>query len=232
MPLYLVIVGVIIVFFQKGIATAVGIYNVTYYMKSESLIPLYMLITTLPVIVGMAITGLVVKRTGNRKASIYSLALVTILTAVLFVIPPQSILLTFVAIGLSSFFLGITSVAVTGIVAETVDYTELKTGIRADGVIFSFNSFSIQLGGALASGLAGILLANFGYVPNSLEQSSTALMGINLMRSLIPAAFCGLSLIAIAFYPINKKDYEEISTKLKEKHKTSPSSNTENVITM
>jgi sugar (glycoside-pentoside-hexuronide) transporter len=214
-PLLIVICGVIINSFNMGINNAVGIYHLTYYLKAAALIPVYMLLTAVASMIGMALAGTFVKKLGNRKTTIYTLALSVIPTVLMFFIPTQNITLMFILMALSSLIGGIPAVSTTGMIAETVDYTELKTGIRADGLIFSFNSFSIQFGMALAAGAAGVILQFAGYVPNDMNQGPTALLWMNLLRTIIPAIVCALSLIVIRLYPINKKDHEEITMNLK-----------------
>ena len=69
--------------------------------------------------------------------------------------------------------------------ADTADYSEWKNERRATGLVFSAATFAQKFGIALGGGMAGWLLALFGFVAN-VEQSPETLRGIRLMMSFIP----------------------------------------------
>ena len=61
----------------------------------------------------------------------------------------------------------------------------------------------------------GILLSGFGYVSGiGAEQSGTAIRGIVLSSSLIPAMIFGMGVAALCFYPITKKYNEQMQAEL------------------
>lgn len=62
------------------------------------------------------------------------------------------------------------------LVPDTVDYGEWKTGIRAEGSVYTGYTFSRKISAALA-GFAGIMLTQIGYIPN-IAQSDTTLLGL------------------------------------------------------
>ena len=61
----------------------------------------------------------------------------------------------------------------------------------------------------------GFLLSGFGYVSGiGAEQSGTAIRGIVLSSSLIPAMIFGMGVAALCFYPITKKYNEQMQAEL------------------
>ena len=82
-------------------------------------------------------------------------------------------------------------------VADSVDYMELKTGIRTDGTAYATYGLATKLGNALGGSIGVLLLSAFGYVANA-QQTATALKGINIVVNLIPALlFIGAALLCL-----------------------------------
>lgn len=117
------------------------------------------------------------------------------------------------------------------LVPDTVDYGEWKTGIRAEGSVYTGYTFSRKISAALAGFLPGIMLTQIGYVPNTLQRAET-LLGLRQLIFLWP---CGLAIIAALtmgfFYKLNEKRFafiiEEISTRKNNAYQQA-ATNTEN----
>ena len=100
--------------------------------------------------------------------------------------------------------------------ADVTDYSEFKTGRRATGLIFSSSSMSQKFGWTIAGALTGWLLGYFGFEAN-VVQSATAQNGIRMMMSLLPTAGTVLSVVFIAFYPLNETRLGSIMSGLESK---------------
>ena len=98
--------------------------------------------------------------------------------------------------------------------ADCTDYSELKTGNRATGLIFSSSSMSQKFGWAIGSALTGWLLAYFGFRANEV-QNAEAIQGIKMFMSFLPAVGTVLSVLFISIYPLSEKKMVEISHTLK-----------------
>lgn len=72
----------------------------------------------------------------------------------------------------------------------------------------------MDLGGALT----GWLLGYFGFKAN-VAQSDSAISGIKMMLSFLPAVGTVLSVIFISLYPLSEKKVKEITEKLEERRK-------------
>jgi GPH family glycoside/pentoside/hexuronide:cation symporter len=100
--------------------------------------------------------------------------------------------------------------------ADCVDYSELKTGNRATGLIFSSSSMSQKLGWALGTAVTGWLLGYFGFQANQLQSEET-LSGIKMFLSLFPAVGTILSIVFISFYPLTEKRMQKIASELEQR---------------
>lgn len=97
--------------------------------------------------------------------------------------------------------------------ADCADYSELRTGNRATGLIFSSSSMSQKLGWAFGTAVTGWLLGYYGFQANQ-EQSVETLSGIRMFLSFFPAIGTTLSVILIAFYPLSEKKMMAIASEL------------------
>lgn len=94
-------------------------------------------------------------------------------------------------------------------IAEAVDYGQVKTGQRISGLAYGGILFAQKLGMGLAGGAVGFMLSAFNYQASG-EQSEQALMGINLMMTVIPSVFSLLVGIVMYRYVINDTYYQKI----------------------
>ena len=99
---------------------------------------------------------------------------------------------------------------------DTIEYGYARSGVRREGVYYSVWTFVIALGGAFAGFLVGQSLGLFGYVPDAV-QSATSILGMRLLIGPLPAVLILLGNLALLFYPLNQKRYEEVQTAIREK---------------
>ena len=115
-------------------------------------------------------------------------------------------------------FLGLYSVSYIGLaifslicwamITDVIDDTEVRTGSRSDGEIYSVYSFARKLGQAASSGVTGLLLTMIGYTAETqFEESVTN--GIYNITCLVPAiGYALLAVVLLFLYPLNKKRVE------------------------
>lgn len=106
------------------------------------------------------------------------------------------------------------------LVSDTVDYGEWKTGVRAEGSVYTGYTFSRKISAALAGFLPGIMLSQIGYIPN-ITQSETTLLGLRQLIFIWP---CTLAIIAALtmgfFYKLNETRFAFIIEEIEERKKT------------
>ncbi|MGV7982874.1 MFS transporter, partial [Mycobacterium kansasii] len=74
---------------------------------------------------------------------------------------------------------GYVSGLIAVMLADAVDYGEWINGVRAEGIVTSFSSFSAKLGMGIGGVITGWILTGTGYVANK-TQTAGALHGIEL----------------------------------------------------
>ncbi len=102
-------------------------------------------------------------------------------------------------------------------IADTVEYAEYQTGVRAEAVTFSGQTFAGKLSVALSGSCAGLILAFIGYDPQLSVQSQRTLDGLFYIVALLPLIGVALRfLLLFFFYDYNEEKHQEITEKLKE----------------
>ncbi|PTA40038.1 MFS transporter, partial [Escherichia coli] len=92
-------------------------------------------------------------------------------------------------------------------VPDTVDYGEWKTGIRAEGSVYTGYTFFRKISAALAGFLPGIMLTQIGYVPN-IAQSDATLQGLRQLIFIWPCALAIIAALTMGFfYTLNEKRF-------------------------
>jgi GPH family glycoside/pentoside/hexuronide:cation symporter len=106
-------------------------------------------------------------------------------------------------------------------ISDCVEFGEWKTGVRAEGVTYSFFTFFRKCATAIAGFVPGIVLAWVGYVPN-VAQTESALGGIKGLMFIYPGALAlATSVIWFLFYSLDEVRFGRILHELRTKKGTS-----------
>ncbi|RPK01487.1 MFS transporter [Priestia endophytica] len=212
-PLVIVCFFFLLSFGVNSIINSVGIYYVTYNVARPDLVKWYGLIGTLPALILMPLIPILYKVMGKKKLLFTALSCKVIGLLALFIIPPSIVPLVFAGRLIAA--LGtITAGSFTwALIPETIDYGEYKTGKRASGVIYALVNFFFKFGMAIGGIVPGIILSKFGYVANH-AQTTTALHGILITMTVIPAIFVIIQLFAVYLYKLDEKEHKRVLAEL------------------
>ena len=191
-------------------------YFFKYNLQDEGLFSLALgiicVVALLFIPVWVFIFGKIGKKAGYMLGlCIYALSLAAVFIQQFIPKPDLAILVPlfiFAGIGNSCFQLGLWA-----LLPDTVEYAQWKLGVRTEGIQYGFYLFIGKLGSSLAILLAGWGLDLSGYVAN-VAQSDSALMGIRLLSSFVPAAFVVIAVIILSFYPITEKLHQKMVEEL------------------
>lgn len=165
---------------------------------------------------GVILAAPISNRIGKRATYMWAMAIATIFSILFYWLDKENILMIFGFQIIISVCAGSIFPLLWSMYADCADYSELKTGNRATGLIFSSSSMSQKFGWAIGSAITGWLLSYFGFQAN-MVQSQATLHGIKLFLSFLPAIGTVLSIIFISMYPLSEKKMEEITINLKQK---------------
>ena len=88
---------------------------------------------------------------------------------------------------------------------QCMDYGEWKTGVRVEAMMNSVNGFASKVGGGIASGGLGLLMGMTGFISGAETQSASAMTGIRLGYSVVPAILCVIMFVLLYFYDLEKR---------------------------
>ena len=128
-----------------------------------------------------------------------------IIMGVMFFIPSDDywLMLTFNAI--ASLLAGPTPALVWAMYGDVADYGEWKYNRRTTALVFSAAQFAQKFGLTIGGVLPTAVLAYVGYEAN-VVQTETAMMGIRLIFTWLPAVFAIIAGLAFIFYPLRDAD--------------------------
>ncbi|MFB0524827.1 MAG: MFS transporter, partial [Phycisphaerae bacterium] len=190
----------------------------TYSFSYEGMVSTFFMAGSVVTILGSILTSWFSKVLGKRITYAGFLGASGIFAALFYFLSPNDVILMFVFQFLVSFALGPVSVLQWAMYTDTADYSELKTGRRATGLVMSASLFALKLGVALGSAILAWILAGYGYQPN-VQQTATSLQGIKLAMSIYAAIPALIGAGIMFFYPLTNEKMVDIETELVERRK-------------
>ena len=198
-----------------AVMEAMLVYYYKYVFQAESAVTLAMITLLVVTIATIPFWVWLAKRLSKKATYIIGMSL-TLLAVVVFAFTADALgqvgalaIMIVAGFGFSSHY-----VLPWAMAPDTIEFGYAKTGIRREGVYYSIWTFVIALGGALAGFLVGQSLDLFGYIPN-IAQSATSILGIRLLIGPLPALLILISNLALIFYPLDKKRYEEVQATIR-----------------
>ncbi len=203
-----------------------GLYFAKYVMDRESMYSLL----TMAVVPGGLIASLLVpyftKKIGKRNTYIYSHILGAVAMVVAFVVgfafdrgaytSTATIVVLMVALVIAGIPTGFGNIVTYAMIGDTVEYLELKTGERAEGICFAMQTFMNKIGmavgafvGVLSYYMAGIKANDVASVtPAGKDTMWFMLVGISAISFI-------LTIIPLFFYKFNEKEQQEAVAEIK-----------------
>lgn len=180
---------------------------------------LYLVIGQIANMIGVTCAAPVANRLGKKNTYMWAMIMASVMSVLFYWFTPGDMVLIFVFQTLISICAGIVFPLLWSMYADIADYSELKTGRRATGLIFSSSSMSQKFGWTIGGALTGWLLAYFGFEANAV-QTEYAQSGIRMMLSFFPAVGTLLSILFVACYPLSEHKVREIEEELKIRRET------------
>ena len=206
--------------------TTVAYFFADYILKTVEMAPrwaflasagIFLSIGEIANMVGVVLAVPMSRNLGKKSTYIISMAVLVGLSIALFFLPATAGGY-WAMLGLQvviSVFTGVISPLVWSMYADVADYSELKDGTASTGLIFSSASMAQKFGGACGGSAVMWMLAAFGYnTVAGAVQTGTAILGLRILMSWVPALVAALSILVVWFYPLTKKKMEGVQAEL------------------
>lgn len=206
--------------FMMLVAVVIRGGAVVYYVnsvlnKGAEVITLFMLGGMFASMLGSVLA----KPFGTRFCKVKLSFWINLLTAALgvlcFIVPVQYWTLVLTVHILISIIQGGNGALQWSMITDSNNYGEWKTQRRITGMNVAANIFVIKLGVAVGGAILGWVLAYFHYAANSAAQPASAVHGVMLLFTLVPALFYVLTAFSIKFYGLTENRMNGIVTDLK-----------------
>ena len=211
--------------------TATAYFFSDYILKTVEIAPqwaflvsagIFLSIGEVSNMVGVVLAVPMSRHLGKKSTYIISMAVLVGLSIAFFFLPAIAggywAMIAFQIV--ISTFTGVISPLIWSMYADVADYSELKDGTASTGLIFSSASMAQKFGGAFGGAAVMWLLAGFGYDTTAgAVQTETALLGLRMLMSWVPAIVAALAIVVTFFYPLTKKKMETVQVELAERRK-------------
>lgn len=201
-------------YFKYYVEYTAGDIKLGFLSLSMSLTTLYLVLGQAANILGIILIVPVSRRIGKKTTFMGAMIMCTALSIMFYFIGAGNITMMIVMQILISMCAGSIFPLMWSMYADTADWSELATGRRATGLVFSASSMSQKLGWTLGGALTGWLLGYYGFQAN-VVQSAEAREGIRMMLSILPATGAAISAVLMALYPLNGHKLQDMQDKLK-----------------
>jgi glycoside/pentoside/hexuronide:cation symporter, GPH family len=187
-------------FFQKTIP-----YYLKYDLGREDMIGPALTLLTGAVTLSIPLWTYIMRRTSKRVMWLSGIAVSLTGYMTLWFAPPglSTFLPVLCVLGLGA---GAGFIGFWGMMPDTVEYGEWRSGTRAEGAVFGLVSLIQKAGLGVAAAVLGEALAMIGYRAN-LDQSEATLAAMKQIMIIAPAILaCGVALV-ITFYPLDAETH-------------------------
>ncbi len=193
--------------FWVGMTMKTGtiVYYMIYNIGREDMIPLVMLSITAGMLPAIALSPALSKLVkGKRNTMIVGNIIAIIGTLIMFAAGTNNIGLLIAGNVIGSFGVGFTAGVLFAVMADTVDYGEWKSGIRAQGLLYAASSFGVKLGMGIGGALSAAILGYVGYIAGT-QQTEAALAGIRFNIIWMPIIAYIVAIVLLLFYKLDKE---------------------------
>lgn len=189
-------------------------YYLQYNLDRMELVPILNGLTGIMVL-AMIIVPLITKRIQKKRTMMIGYVVAGIGQFIVF-LGAESVFLLIIGNAICFFGLGMVNGLIYAMVADTIDYGEWKSGVRAPGLLATSASFGFKFGMGIGGAIPIWIMSATGYVANQ-EQTTSTLIGIQFNFVWIPLFFIVLGFISLLFYRFDEVE-ETVIYDLKEKH--------------
>ena len=97
---------------------------------------------------------------------------------------------------------------------DAIEWDELVTGNRHEGIFYSLVSLFKKIASSIALPLTLLILDWSGYISNAPVQTPSAVRAIQAMVGVVPSLFLALGILFAFFYPLNREHHHQIRLEL------------------
>ena len=213
---FLITMGIFLFTFTGlEIIASLMIYFLKYRMNLEEQSDLVFAVLFLVALLSLPFWNWVSRRWDKRRAymiGMFYLAMVMLLTVLIrpaWGLPAVLVAGAFVGVGF-----GCVQVLPWAIIPDAVEYDELQSGKRHEGMFYSLVTLFRKVSVSLAVPLTLVVLGWTGYVANSPVQPGSAILGMIVLVGVVPSIFFLVGALFARRLPITRQDFARVRAEL------------------
>jgi len=201
------------------ITQATLLYFLKYHLHLEENYDLVFGLLFVAALLSFPLWNWVASRWDKKRAVIFGMIFLAVAITVMGFMRPEwglPVLLIFSA--LVGIGLGAVQVLTWSMIPDAVEWDELQTGQRHEGMFYSLVQTLRKVGSSLSLPFVLMMLEWTGYVANAPTQPPNTILGIQSLIGPIPAAFLLLGIFLAARYPLDRKRFADLRAELARRH--------------
>lgn len=203
---YITVLVFIFAFIINGIFLSTAVYFTRDVFGNADLYSLIAIISILVAVIVMAFAPKLFAKHGKRNVLLVS-AIIGVVGGIVGYIGAKglNVVLVFLSTALHGISLAPFVAAIFTFASDIIDYLELKTGERYEGLVTSVSSIGSKVGVGLGSAILGWGLAAGGYDGSAATQAQSALNAETILLFIVPAIASLACFICMWFWDIDRK---------------------------
>jgi GPH family glycoside/pentoside/hexuronide:cation symporter len=151
----------------------------------------------------------------KRKAYIVGISFWAVVMIALIMLRPGAPLLLVVGLSvLAGIGVSAAHVIPWSIIPDAVEWDELQTGQRHEGMFYSLVTLMQKVASSIAVPGAMLALDRAGYVPNLIPQNPATLLTLRVLVGVVPAVLLCAGIAFAAVYPLSREKHLEVRKEL------------------
>ncbi|WP_038183665.1 glycoside-pentoside-hexuronide (GPH):cation symporter [Vibrio rhizosphaerae] len=198
----------------------VTLYFVKYVMARPELTSQFLLYGSIAAMLGSLLSAQLLSRYDRIQSFKIIIILYSILSLALYFAPTEYTVMLF-ALNIVYLFIFNTTTPIQWLMAsDVIDYEEVRSGRRLDGLVFSTYLFSLKVGLAVGGALIGWILAWVNYDATLSTQPDNILETIRFLFCVAPVILYAGMYFMLSIYKLDSKKINEIAVILEQKRQT------------
>jgi GPH family glycoside/pentoside/hexuronide:cation symporter len=156
------------------------------------------------------------RRLGKKETWSYALAYIVVVALISFYYHEGTWVMWYVCAAAAGFGAGAAAAIAPSMMADVIDYDELKTGSRREGAYFGLWAFIDKVAVGMTAFIGFGILGLMGYEANA-EQTPMVWWSMKFLYSILPAICNGASYFLLKSYPIDQAEHERIRAEIEAK---------------
>jgi glucuronide carrier protein len=174
-------------------------------------------VQTLAMVIAASLVPLVAAALGKKLVYVLT-GMIAAISAVGFASAPASEpALAIVCYGVLGVGFGAINALIFALQADTVEFGEWRSGVRAEGASYAVLSFTRKASQGVGGAAAAFTIGIGGYVAGAARQSDAALASIRVAAGAVPAVAVAGAVAVMITYPLTEKKFRAVLAELTER---------------